>query len=912
MRAFAAWNSRLPSFGELGLACFALAVISGVLLAMPFDVRAPADSVQALQIGSLPGRLLRALHGRSGDLLLLLTLLHAVEHLARGTEGLLRRGVWFRVVLSAPAVLLVMLTGFILKADADGGLARQIVAGLLERLPWIGPEAAASVVGRAGDLQLIYVHHAATATMFCWLIIIEHGRKIWPGAGALGAGALASVALAWLVPPGLHDGLDPVLKGPWYFVGLQELLHWLSRPELVWLGAALVLGLMMALRDLPRPWRGRTKLLLLLLLAAYALTSAWAQWFRGAGWRVRWPGRAELSSRALRSSLGTLSLASSAPGDVPRVLGQREGCLVCHHRVTGLAASHSPAAVGCRSCHLGDPFTLDAAQAHDGMVRVPGNLDTAALSCGQGKCHGAIVKRVGASLMATGVGLVSVDRFVFGEARTPDGHQGLGQLGRSPADLHLRGLCAPCHLGTLKHKPAPITEASRGGGCTACHLGYAPKKARYAAARARAFVHPSLTIKAGDDHCFGCHSRSGRISLNYPGWSETALEPSQVKGQASGKHRVLQDRRVLRRQPADVHHQRKMACIDCHTSRETMGDGQQHQHQEQAVEISCADCHTATPGETVGWAQLDAESRAVIKLRKAPPNRRYLLTRRSGRPLVNVTLGAGQALVLRGKLNGRRYRPRPPKEVCGAGVSGHQRLSCRSCHAAWAPQCVSCHTQYDPAGSTRDPRTGERLAGRFVEYDGEPRAGPPTLGVRRVPGSKRGTIVPFAPGMIMTLNTGRGGPAPRGKLPPTAQSLVGPRTKFWRLFAPVAPHTTAHKGRSCRSCHNDPLALGYGRGKLKLSASGPTVAWRFSAAFEPAPQDGLPADAWIGFRQTRQGPVSTRVDARPFDRQEQDRILRVGACLTCHVYRDARQRALYRDFKASLGRVSPRCLVPGR
>ena len=37
--------------------------------------------------------------------------------------------------------------------------------------------------------------------------------------------AFAPVALAALVlTPGLHDGLSPIVKGPWYFLGLQEML----------------------------------------------------------------------------------------------------------------------------------------------------------------------------------------------------------------------------------------------------------------------------------------------------------------------------------------------------------------------------------------------------------------------------------------------------------------------------------------------------------------------------------------------------------------------------------------------------------------------------------------------------------------------------------------------------------------
>ena len=69
-------------------------------------------------------------------------------------------------------------------------------------------------------------------------------------------------------------------------------------------------------------------------------------------------------------------------------------------------------------------------------------------------------------------GVVSVDRAVFGE-RSPAGPAAhVARLGHSPADTHLRQLCALCHLGAAKEAFGPNDEATRGGGCNACHLAY--------------------------------------------------------------------------------------------------------------------------------------------------------------------------------------------------------------------------------------------------------------------------------------------------------------------------------------------------------------------------------------------------------------------------------------------------------
>ena len=52
----------------------------------------------------------------------------------------------------------------------------------------------------------------------------------------------------------------------------------------------------------------------------------------------------------------------------------------------------------------------------------------------------------------------------------------------------------------------------RDGGCVACNLEYPQKSEK--------IDHPRLTVEVDNRRCFGCHSRSGRISLNYLGLAE--------------------------------------------------------------------------------------------------------------------------------------------------------------------------------------------------------------------------------------------------------------------------------------------------------------------------------------------------------------------------------------------------------
>ena len=630
VRLFDAWNRRLPSGGQLALAALVIGVLTGVALSAGYDVGAAQRSLGLVELTSRWGRLLRSVHAWSGHALLLLTLAHTVEHLAIRSETRVPPWRWVRIVLLGPVLVGLLLSGFILKGDAEAEMARHVVAGLLDRLPW-GSAATAALTGTGVELQLVYVHHAATLTVAAAWMAVEHGRRVWPSNAAL-IGVLVAIVIGGLLhAPALHDGVDPVVKGPWFLVATQELLHWTSRPGWLWVGAALPLA---ALALLPHVGPRRRDALVRLLaagLVAYAFVGAFAQLFRGPGWLYRPPWAERPASRAAGALLHPLTWERHDESKVAFLRGRVEGCLACHDEVTGIEPAHAAQVAGCSGCHLGDPQAPGATAAHRGMVRVPGNLDTAPLTCGQPGCHDGAVDRVRGSLMANVRGMIAVDRWALGEQQSPDGVAGVADLGSSPADTHLRQMCVGCHLGRTKEQPAPVGESSRGGGCLACHLGE-PERRDDGRSSFRRFAHPRLSVQVADTSCFGCHARSARISLAYAGWSEAS--PGEDAGATAAVGSRLQDGRTAWRRTADVHHEQGMACVDCHTARETMGDGQLHLHEEQATRVRCTTCHRVARGRGVDHAQLDPAVQATIRSRSGESHAaRYLVEDRTGEPL---------------------------------------------------------------------------------------------------------------------------------------------------------------------------------------------------------------------------------------------------------------------------------------
>ena len=618
---------------------------------------------------------------------------------------------------------------------------------------------------------------------------------------------------------------------------------------------------------------------------------------RTASWTVRFAvaAAAVLAAGAvIVAVLSTFRGAEQAPA---------EGCATCHAGVTGVGGSHER--IGCAACHGGDPDGTDATRAHAGMVRIPGNLADTPSTCGQAGCHQPIVLRVERSIMATMAGVITVNRRVLGEPVDPSAPPPhANSLGHSVADSHLRELCVSCHLGQAKTEPGPIDEESRGGGCNACHLVYggAAKAALEAylaaprdAPRAPPTAHPSLTLNPTNEHCFGCHSRSSRISLSYAGWHELRGDPSHP----GARVRTLADGRKVEQIGADVHHERGLDCIDCHTAWEVMGSGAVVARKSDQVRIVCTDCHAARLA-SVAVDAADPESRTLLALRTwtLGPGER-LGAGRNGDALVNVFVDESGKGTLRSKRSGASHPLMPPAAACTEG-KGHARLSCASCHSAWAPRCTTCHTQFDPADEGFDWLAQKWVKGTWNESSGPFETAPPTLGVRLdpgAPGGAREVVDTFVPGMILTFDRNREAGKPADVI-------------FRRLYAHTFAHTVRREARSCESCHNDPVALGYGRGELQYGKSGAAGRWQFTAREAPSPWDGLPGDAWIGFLQSRNGMVSTRDDVRPFGVAEQRRILRVGACLTCHAGESTVMQRAIGNFEDVLARRSQRCVVP--
>jgi hypothetical protein len=400
-------------------------------------------------------------------------------------------------------------------------------------------------------------------------------------------------------------------------------------------------------------------------------------------------------------------------------------------------------------------------------------------------------------------------------------------------------------------------------------------------------------------NCFGCHSRSSRISTNYEGLQETLLNENDVVGKEGFK--VLKDKRVYKYIKEDIHHTRGMLCIDCHSSHEVMGDGKKYAHEEQAVTLQCSDCHFKEKPTTIPYDSLDDESLLVFLHREyTHTDKPIIVVEKDNHPLVNTYVDSIGNAFLIGKYDGTLFELKPQSTVCSRD-NAHKNVACSTCHSSWTSRCIGCHNEFDKDETKAfDLLDRKFVKGQWKEYVAEFSSSLPAMGVRE--NEEERCIEPAIPGMIMTIDHG----SYSGK-------EIGEDVSFHRLYASNSPHTTSKEVRDCKSCHTNPATIGFGNGTLSYETTNNVGKWNFVPEYELNPNDGLPEDAWIPFlEEVDENTVnSTRLDFRPFTVKEQKQLLLVGACLQCHK-EDSQiiQESLIIGIQPLLDKISNNCILP--
>jgi len=345
----------------------------------------------------------------------------------------------------------------------------------------------------------------------------------------------------------------------------------------------------------------------------------------------------------------------------------------------------------------------------------------------------------------------------------------------------------------------------------------------------------------------------------------------------------------------DVHTARGLDCIDCHTQRDIMGDGNLYSKQHQAVEIRCETCHgdDSTYPMISKVAELNDRVIRLSKHYKGKPNSvgDWMAVSERKQRMTNVKVQNGKMVTI-GKQSGRVYNIPLLRDKQIHFIPQHQsRLECTACHSQWVVRCQSCHASMK-LGQV-ELKTSERTPIKIQQ---------PYLMI-----GPRGKVAPmFAqPERHFSMLDEKGNPIlalgstgqHRGKY--QEWHFTNPNTSSGsNLVYSLNPHSTGTKVRSCESCHLSPETLGLGKGDLKIGANNTGKNDSLvplnrldektqASVFDPEAKVSIRGEVLAGSHQLK---------ARPFNQKEIIRILRVGNCIPCH---DRYGDRIYQDIKKS-------------
>jgi len=514
-------------------------------------------------------------------------------------------------------------------------------------------------------------------------------------------------------------------------------------------------------------------------------------------------------------------------------------------------------------------------------------------------------------------------------------------ISKNPSDRLLRQKCFQCHIDS----PPPPGQY-RSQGCAACHFTYSktglyegndPTISKTQPGHAKLHQIQALPKRR---ICVQCHQRFSIQTLgNEPSpvkniivgpvnkneeannaSEETLQQQAEVEQQqvSEGFSSMMNNEELLIVESqkddsksaeeeelplftgkgnvqVDVHTARGLDCIDCHTQRDIMGDGNLYSKQHQAVEIRCETCHgdDSTYPMISKVAELNDRVIRLSKHYKGKPNSvgDWMAVSERKQRMTNVKVQNGKMVTI-GKQSGRVYNIPLLRDKQIHFIPQHQsRLECTACHSQWVVRCQSCHASMK-LGQV-ELKTSERTPIKIQQ---------PYLMI-----GPRGKVAPmFAqPERHFSMLDEKGNPIlalgstgqHRGKY--QEWHFTNPNTSSGsNLVYSLNPHSTGTKVRSCESCHLSPETLGLGKGDLKIGANNTGKNDSLvplnrldektqASVFDPEAKVSIRGEVLAGSHQLK---------ARPFNQKEIIRILRVGNCIPCH---DRYGDRIYQDINKS-------------
>ena len=221
----------LERTGEITTAALFISAFSGFVVAYQYEVAAPFVSTTAIETVIPFGAFWRSIHFWSSQAFFLILAVHVCR--CAGIMDIFcktRRGRihWAVISITVPLALFALFTGYVLRFDGTGQAAGRIAEHLFLDVPFAGTAIDRLLMAITDEgLNRVYVVHILF-TVLCWglgtwyhtrRVIMKRDIFISTTAAALLSGLLLYAPID-LPGQNLH-----LIKGPWFFLGIQELLR---------------------------------------------------------------------------------------------------------------------------------------------------------------------------------------------------------------------------------------------------------------------------------------------------------------------------------------------------------------------------------------------------------------------------------------------------------------------------------------------------------------------------------------------------------------------------------------------------------------------------------------------------------------------------------------------------------------
>jgi len=260
----------------MALVSLYVSIASGIAVTLQYQTHDAYHSVLMLEQLVPYGAFFRSLHFYASQAFFLLLIGHFLAVAPRFAE--MTWAEYLRLASVLPVTVLLLFTGYVLRADSTGSAAGRIAEAIVLTIPFIGKTCDSLFVALSSHgLSRIFLHHVVTLGLILLLLVWQHLHRYRVATGDY-LWLVAALALFCAVVPAPLDADRlgrVIITGPWFFLGIQEALRYL--PTLV-AGVILPAFLLVALASLPGKHRRAASGVVVFWLTAYAVLSLVAAW----------------------------------------------------------------------------------------------------------------------------------------------------------------------------------------------------------------------------------------------------------------------------------------------------------------------------------------------------------------------------------------------------------------------------------------------------------------------------------------------------------------------------------------------------------------------------------------------------------------------------------------------------------